>query len=82
MKSEKYLGKTIKFVKLSKFRTSYGYAGSSRVEAYVGDACIARGRTKAEALKEAKRVLKQATIKFEVYEPQSREERERYGYDW
>ena len=59
MKSEKYLGKTIKFIKLRRFRTTYGYAGSDRVEAYVDNSLIAKGSTKAEALKEAKNILKQ-----------------------
>ena len=57
MKPEKYLGKTIKFVTAHRFRTVYGMAGARRVEAYVDNIFIAKGSTKAIALKEAKAVL-------------------------
>lgn len=72
MKPEKYLGKTIEFIKLHRFMTHYGYGGSEKVEAYEDNVFIASGSTKAEALKEAKKVLKKIYMnekpKHGVYE--------------
>lgn len=56
--TERYLGKTIKLAEFGKFRTPYGYTGYSRFEAYINDILAGWGRTKAKALKEAKKVLK------------------------
>ena len=58
MKSEHYMGYEIEFYKQHRFRTSYGYAGNNDVYAYVDDELVAVGKTKADALKEAKKVIR------------------------
>ena len=58
MKSEEYKGRIISFAKSMRFRTTYGYAGSNHVEAFVNGVGIARGDTKADALREAKKVIR------------------------